>query len=87
MTDEEKGVDEMDDGPLEEALMRQQRPSGVSTLEEAREEMEKLLVPGLMYGGLSEPEARVEAMNTVARFERRVTERLLNRVVEGERHA
>lgn len=87
MTEEEKSVDEKDDSALEEALMRQQRPARPATLKDARQEIERLLVPGLVQDGLSEPEARIEAMNTIAWFERQVVAGTLGQVVKGESRA
>lgn len=75
---------EQDDSGLDEALMKQERPPKAPTLEEARTQMEKLLLPGLVATGLSEPEARVEAMNLVARFERLAIGRMLQQKVEGK---
>lgn len=76
-----------DDSALEAALLRQQRPEKADTLEEERDQIEQLLLPGLMKGGLSAAEARVEAMNVLARFERKSSERILTDVVEGPRQA
>lgn len=81
LEERQKSMNEADDSALDEALLRQKRPTRAATLKEAREQMEALLVPGLVQGGLSEPEARVEAMNTVARFERKVGEHLLGAAV------
>lgn len=75
---------ESDDSALDEALMKQQRPERAATLEEVRAQMEGLLLPGLIAGGLSEPEARVEAMNLVARFERLAVGRMLQDRVEDK---
>jgi hypothetical protein len=86
MTEKEKSVEEKDDSALEEALMRQRRPVGPATLKDAREEIERLLVPGLVQNGLSEPEARIEAMNVIARFERQVIAEKLEKVVKGAGH-
>lgn len=76
-----------DDSALEAALLRQQRPDRASTLEETREQVEQLLLPGLREGGLSPAEARVEAMNVVARFERMTAEKILTSMVDGPREA
>jgi hypothetical protein len=76
-----------DDRALEEALLRQWRPEKTDTLEGARDQIEQLMLPGLMQGGLSAAEAHIEAMNVVARFERKSSERLLTGIVEGPREA
>lgn len=73
---------EMNDDALEEALLRQWRPGKVGTLKEAREQMEGLLLSGLVKGGLSHAEARIEAMNVVARFERMAAGRGLEDLME-----
>lgn len=77
----------MDDGALEEALLRQQRPKRTATLDEAREQAEQLMLPGLMQDGLSPAEARIEAMNVVARFERMAAEKILTGLLDGPREA
>lgn len=74
---------ERNDGGLEGELLRQHRPERPAGLEEAREQMEALMVPGLIQRGLSAPEARVEAMNTLARFERLAVGRALEKLVEA----
>ncbi|MFE0472725.1 hypothetical protein ACFW2V_14020 [Streptomyces sp. NPDC058947] len=76
-----------DDSALEAALLRQHRPERADTLEEERVQVEQLLLPGLMQGGLSAAEARIEAMNVLARFERRSSERIITDVVEGPKEA
>ena len=75
----------MDDSELIKKLSEQDRPARPGTLKEAREQMEQLLVPGLIQRGLSAPEARVEAMNLVARFERLAVDRALQDRVEGRK--
>lgn len=80
-------MNEMDDGALEEALLRQQRPERTATLDETREQAEKLMLPGLIRDGLSPAEARVEAMNVVARFERMAAEKILTGLMDGPKEA
>jgi hypothetical protein len=58
-----------DDSGLDAALLRQKRPTRPGSLTEARQQVEGLIVPGLIQGGLSEPEARVEATRVAAWFE------------------
>lgn len=80
-------MDEEGDTALEEALMRQKRPERPErpiAVEDARREFEKLLTSALVQDGLSEPEARVEAMNTVAWYERKVIDDALSRAVDGK---
>src|SRR5690606_11242156 len=48
------------------------------TLEQAREQIEGLTLPALAEAGLSPAEARIEAKNAVARFERMAVEAVLN---------
>ena len=73
-----------DDSALEAALLRQNRPDKPLTIEEARELVEGLLVPGLVARGLSAPEARVEATAVLARFERLAVNRALQAKVKGQ---
>lgn len=73
-----------DDSALEAALLRQDRPDKPLSIEEARELIESLLVPGLMARGLSAPEARVEATAVLARFERLAVDRALQVRVKGQ---
>lgn len=77
-------MDEVDDDSrLEAALLGQQRPDKVGTLDEAREQVEQLLLSGLVEGGLSPAEARIEAMNVAARFERLAAEKILAGIMKG----
>lgn len=80
-------MNEMDDSALDEALLHQRRPERAATLEEAREQAEKLMLPGLMRDGLSPAEARVEAMNVVARFERMAAEKILTGMMGDPKEA
>lgn len=73
----------MDDSALEAALLRQHRPAAATTLDEARERVEQLLLPGLREGGLSPAEARIEAMNTAAHLERLAAEKILLDLMQG----
>lgn len=77
----------MDDSALEDALLRQRRPERTATLEEAREQAEQFMMPALTQDGLSPAEARVEAMNIVARFERMAAEKILTGLMDGPKEA
>jgi hypothetical protein len=59
----------MDDSHLEEILMGRAKVEMPSELGEARDFLEKLLLPGLAAQGRSPAEARVEAMNLVGKFQ------------------
>lgn len=58
-----------DDSALDAALLRQKRPMKPSLIQEMRKQVEELMLPGLMQGGLSAPEARVEAARVLSWFE------------------
>lgn len=58
-----------DDSALDAALDAQRRPARPDSLAEMRRQVEGLMVPGLMQGGLTAPEVRVEAARVLAWFE------------------
>jgi hypothetical protein len=77
-----KGIDDAellrilaDDSGLDEALLRQKRPTKPGAIKDMRDQVEELMIPGLMQGGLSAPEARVEATRVLSWFEIAVYER------------
>lgn len=67
--EEEKAV-ETDDSDLEKVLMGRVELKTPGSLEEARDFLEKLLVPGITAQGRSPHEARTEAMNLLGAFQR-----------------
>lgn len=63
-----------DDSGLDQALGSQKRPERPSDIKAARLLMESLIVPGLVRWGMSEPEARVEAVRVLTWFENHAAE-------------